>query len=275
MSLKLPGPILILGAGKMGGALLAGLLDKGLSPADVLIQDPAPPPEAAKLIAERGIRRAARFDELKTPPSVILAAVKPQIMDQVFASAAHHAGPDTLTLSIAAGRTIASFAAHLPAAAAIVRAMPNTPAAIGHGMTVCCANDAATAAHKELATALMSAVGKVAWVTDEALMDAVTAVSGSGPAYVFHLVECMTEAGIAAGLQPALAAELARSTVSGSGALLDATDLPAGDLRKNVTSPGGTTAAALEVLMAGDAMQDLFKRAIAAARDRGQQLSGG
>lgn len=274
MNLDLPGPILILGAGKMGGALLSGLLSRGLKPADVLIQDPAPPAETAKIIADNAIRQAARFEALDAAPSVILAAVKPQVMDDVFPSAARLAGPHTLTLSIAAGRTIASFAAHLPARAAIVRAMPNTPAAIGRGMTVCCANADATAEQKHLATTLMSAVGKVAWIDDEALMDAVTAVSGSGPAYVFHLVECMADAGVAAGLDPELAAELARATVAGSGALLDQSDLPAAELRKNVTSPGGTTAAALGVLMQDNAMRTLFERAIAAATKRGQELSG-
>jgi len=275
MTMKLSGPVLILGAGKMGGALLSGLLAKGLAPGDVLIQDPVPPPETAKLIADHKIRQAAHFDQLDKPPSVILAAVKPQVMDDVFPTAARLAGPQTLTLSIAAGRTLASFAKLLPERAAIVRAMPNTPAAIGHGMTVCCANADANAHHRELATALMSAVGQVAWVEDEKLMDAVTAVSGSGPAYVFHLVECMTEAGVAAGLDPALSAQLARATVAGSGALIGSSDLPAEQLRKNVTSPGGTTAAALDVLMGEGAMQTLFERAIAAAKKRGEELSRG
>ena len=274
MKLDLPGPILILGAGKMGGALLSGLLARGLLPADVLIQDPAPPAETASIIAAHGIGQAAMFDALDAPPAVILAAVKPQVMDDVFPSAARLAGPHTLTLSIAAGRTIASFARHLPAGSAIVRAMPNTPAAIGHGMTVCCGNVHVSAGQKDLATKLMSAVGKVAWVDDEALMDAVTAVSGSGPAYVFHLVECMTEAGVAAGLDPVLSAQIARATVAGSGALLDQSDQPAGELRRNVTSPGGTTAAALDVLMRDDAMRSLFVNAIVAAKKRGEELSG-
>ncbi|KUO54309.1 MAG: pyrroline-5-carboxylate reductase [Alphaproteobacteria bacterium BRH_c36] len=274
MKLELSGPILILGAGKMGGALLSGLLSRGLQPADVLVQDPAPPAETASIIAAHAIGQAASFDKLETPPSVILAAVKPQVMDDVFPSAARHAGPHTLSLSIAAGRTIASFAKYLPAGSAIVRAMPNTPAAIGHGMTVCCASADVSAGQKELATRLMSAVGKVAWIDDEALMDAVTAVSGSGPAYAFHLVECMAEAGVAAGLDPDLSAELARATVAGSGALLDHSDKPAGELRRNVTSPGGTTAAALDVLMEDDVMRRLFVRAIAAAKKRGEELSG-
>lgn len=275
MKLQLAGPILILGAGKMGGALLSGLLAKGLSPKDVLIQDPSPPPETAQLIKNSALVQAGEFDKLEAAPSVILAAVKPQVMDEVFPTAARHAGSGTLTLSIAAGRTIASFAKHLPPKSAIVRAMPNTPAAIGHGMTVCCPNPEVTNSQKTLATALMSAVGEVAWLDDEGLMDAVTAVSGSGPAYVFHLVECMAEAGVAEGLSPELAAQLARATVAGSGTLLDHSDLPADQLRKNVTSPGGTTAAALEVLMGDSAMSDLFRRAIGAARKRGEELSGG
>lgn len=269
------GPVLVLGAGKMGGALISGLLKQGLDPSLLLIQDPSPPPETAALIAQYKLRREDRFGELATSPALMLAAVKPQLMDEVFSEAAKLAGPSTLTVSIAAGRTLASFEKHLPEGSAVVRAMPNTPAAIGHGMTVCCGNAATTQAQKNLATMLLSAVGQVAWVDDEGLMDAVTAVSGSGPAYVFHLVECMAAAGVAAGLSPELSGQLARVTVAGSGALLAQSDLDAEHLRRNVTSPGGTTAAALSVLMEDQAMQKLFERAIIAARERGRELAGG
>lgn len=272
---NLGGPILVLGAGKMGGALIAGLLVRGLPAADILIQDPSPPPDTADLIARNGIVCEAAFARLDTAPAIILAAVKPQVMDEVFAKAAGLAGPRTLTLSIAAGRTVESFEARLPEGAAVIRAMPNTPAAIGHGMTVCFANAAVTAAQRETAAALLSAVGDVAWIDDEDMMNAVTAVSGSGPAYVFHLAECMAEAGVAAGLPADLAAKLARATVAGSGALLAQSDLPAETLRRNVTSPGGTTAAALDVLMGDAAMADLMRRAILAAKRRGEDLAAG
>lgn len=275
MPFELSGPLLILGAGKMGGALVAGLLARGLDPKHLLILDPAPPPETEDLIRSHNLAAAtASFDGVEGQPSVILAAVKPQVMDDVFPPVARLAGSDTLTLSIAAGRTIASFEQHLPGGSAVVRAMPNTPASIGHGMTVCCANAATRPDQRELATALMSAVGEVAWVEDEGLMNAVTAVSGSGPAYVFHLAECMAAAGVAAGLDAELAAKLARTTVAGAGALLAESELSAEQLRCNVTSPGGTTAAAIDVLMAEEAMKRLVDRAIAAAHARGHELSG-
>lgn len=274
MPIELSGPLLILGAGKMGGALAAGLLARGLKPEYVLIQDPSPPPESVELIRSHNLSSAATFSDLEKAPSVILAAVKPQVMDAVFPAAAKLAGSETLTLSIAAGRTIASFEQYLDEGSAVVRAMPNTPAAIGHGITVCCANTATRPQQRELATALMSAVGDVAWVEDEGLMNAVTAVSGSGPAYVFHLAECLAEAGVAAGLERDLAMQLARSTVAGAGALLAQSELSAEELRKNVTSPGGTTAAALDELMGDYAMMRLFARAVAAAKERGEALAG-
>lgn len=274
MTIDLHVPILILGAGKMGGALLSGLLSRGLSPEHILVQDPSPPSETAELITRHSLRAAAEFSALDQPPSVILAAVKPQVMDEVFGSVTQHVGPATLTISIAAGRSIASFEKHLPPGAAVVRAMPNTPAAIGQGITVCCPNANVTTDQKEAATALMSAVGAVEWIDDERLMDAVTAVSGSGPAYVFHVVECMADAGVAAGLDRELSRRLARATVAGSGALLAQSDLPAEELRRNVTSPGGTTAAALDVLIGEDALKRLFEKAVLAAKKRGQELAG-
>ena len=159
---QITGPVLVLGAGKMGGALISGLLKRGLDPSLLLIQDPSPPAETLALIDANNLKREGRFEELPAAPALILAAVKPQVMDQVFADAARLAGPSTLTVSIAAGRTIASFEAHLADGSAVVRAMPNTPAAIGHGMTVCCGNAETSAAQKELATQLLSAVGEVA-----------------------------------------------------------------------------------------------------------------
>ncbi len=273
MPLLLKGPLVFAGAGKMGGALLSGLLDRGVDPASLIVQDPAPPREVAELLQHHGIAITPLIERLSAPPSVLLAAVKPQVMDAVFAPLAKWAGPDTLTLSIAAGRSIASFEQHLKPGAAVVRAMPNTAAAIGRGITACIANAATSAAHKALATELLSAAGDVVWLDSEAQMDAVTAVSGSGPAYVFLLAECLADAGRAAGLSPELAAQLARATVSGAGELLHRSDLDAGILRQNVTSPGGTTAAALAVLMGEDGLQDLLVKAVAAAARRSRELS--
>lgn len=272
--MKLEGPLVLAGAGKMGGALLAGWLGQGLSPADVLVQDPSPPDEVKALLVRHGIRFGAGVGPLASPPAVIVMAVKPQAMDQVFPPLAGLAGPKTLLLSIAAGRTIAGFEAHLPPGSAVIRSMPNTPASIGRGITACVANAGASASHRALAEHLLSAVGDVVWLDREDLLDAVTAVSGSGPAYVFLLAECLAAAGVAAGLAPDLAARLARATVAGSGELLHRSDLPASTLRQNVTSPGGTTAAALAVLMGEGGLEPLLTRAVAAAQQRGRELAG-
>jgi pyrroline-5-carboxylate reductase len=255
--------------------MLRGWLARGLDPRQIIVQDPGPPPAVMETLAAHGIVPRAEIGTLAAPPAVILVAVKPQSMDEVFPRLARHAGPETVVLSIAAGKTIAGFERHLPDGTAVVRAMPNTPAAVARGITVCCPNARVTAAHRATSTALLQAIGAVEWIADEAQMDAVTAVSGSGPAYVFHLVECMARAGVAAGLAPDLAQKLARWTVAGGGELLHRSDLGADVLRKNVTSPGGTTAAALEVLMAErDGMGPLFERAIAAATRRSKELAG-
>jgi pyrroline-5-carboxylate reductase len=238
----------------------------------VIVQDPDPAKAVADLLADNGIDVLPFIDELTQPPGVILLAVKPQLMDEVLPPLAKLAGPHTLLLSIAAGRRIASFEKHLPGGA-VVRAMPNTPAAIGRGITAAVANRYVTPVQRAFADDLLSAVGKVVWVDDESLLDAITAVSGSGPAYVFLLAECLAEAGRAAGLDAGLAEELARATVSGSAALLEASDLSAAELRKNVTSPGGTTAAALEILGGEDGMQKLMTAAVAAATKRGRDLA--
>ena len=273
MSFTFDGPLLLVGAGKMGGALLEGLVARGLDPARVRVQDPAPPDDVAAVLSRHGIVAQATIDQLDKAPGVILMAVKPQAMDAVFPPVAALAGPETLVVSIAAGRSLASFEAHLPAGAAVVRAMPNTPAAVGRGITVCVANGAVTAAQRATCEALLSAVGDVAWVADEAEMDAVTAVSGSGPAYVFLLAEAMEKAGVAAGLDPALARRLARATVSGAGELLAQSGLDAATLRRNVTSPGGTTAAALEVLMSEGGLEDRMREAVLAGMVRSRELA--
>ena len=274
MTLRLDGPLLLAGAGKMGGAMLAGWLARGLDPRCVVVQDPQPAPEVAELLGANGIETSDRLEALAKPPAVMVVAVKPQVMETVFAPLAKLAGPATLVLSIAAGKRIAGFERHLPPGTAVVRAMPNTPAAIGRGITVCVANAHATPAQRAIADELLSATGEVAWVDDEALIDPVTAVSGSGPAYVFLLAECLAAAGQAAGLDAALAMRLARATVAGSGELLARSDLSPAQLRQNVTSPGGTTAAALSVLMGEGGLQELMRKAVAAATDRGRELAG-
>ena len=254
--------------------MLSGWLDRGLDPRQIIVQDPGPPPEVAAVIAKHGITctQAAALDK---PPAVILAAVKPQVMEQVFPPLGKLAGPETVVLSIAAGKTISSFEKHLPEGSAVVRAMPNTPAAIGRGITVCCPNARVTVAQRETCQSLLTAVGEVGWVDDEKLMDAVTAVSGSGPAYIFLLAECLAEAGRAVGLDAELSKKLANATVSGAGELLRQSGIEAATLRQNVTSPGGTTAAALAVLMADDGLKPLLTKAVEAAERRGRELSGG
>ncbi len=257
----------------MGAALLSGWLARGLDPKSVFVQEPSLSGEAASLVTRLGLRAEAVFTSLPSYPSVIIVAVKPQVMDQVFPPLAKLAGPKTVVISIAAGRSIASFEKHLPAGTAVVRAMPNTPAAIGRGITGAVGNGHVSASQKAACDALLSAVGDVVWVEDEALIDAVTAVSGSGPAYVFLLTECLADAGRAAGLDAETAMKLARATVTGSGALMEASPLDAGTLRRNVTSPGGTTAAALDVLMREQGgLKDLMTEAVAAAKKRGREL---
>lgn len=269
MTLRLAGPLVLVGAGKMGGALLEGWLRQGLEPRHVFVRDPSPPPEIAALITRHGIETA----RLPKDPAVMVIAVKPQLVDETLAALAREIGKGTVVLSIAAGRTLASLSKPLPKGTAIVRAMPNTAAAIGRSMTAACANPAASREQALACGALLEAIGEVIWLDDERLMDAVTAVSGSGPAYVFLLAECLAEAGREAGLDAELANRLARATVSGAGALLSQSDLSAAKLRANVTSPKGTTAAALEILMGKGGLKDLLIRAVAAAAKRSRELS--
>jgi pyrroline-5-carboxylate reductase len=271
--IELPGPLLLAGSGKMGGALLAGWLARGLAPADVLVQDPGPPEEVRALLAAHAIRAEPRIAATARPPAVLLLAVKPQIMDEVLPPLAGLVGPETLVISVAAGRTLASFERQLPPRTAIVRSIPNTPAAIGRGISVCVANAHVRPAGRARTEMLLGAVGEVSWVAEEDLIDVATAVSGSGPAYVFLLAECLAEAGRAAGLDAALARRLADATVSGSGELLRRSGVAPDVLRRNVTSPNGTTAAALAHLMAEDGLQPLLTRAVAAAARRSRELS--
>ncbi len=275
MTLKFDGTMLVVGAGKMGAALLEGFVANGLQLAQVAVQDPAPNEAIEKRLAKKGITISSDAGaQLIAPPSVLLLAVKPQMMADVLASISSVVDASTVVISVLAGKPLAGLEAGLNSKQPVIRAMPNTPASIGAGMTVCLANATATDAHKSLADALFACVGDVAWIDDETLMDAVTAVSGSGPAYVFLMAEVLTDAGVAAGLAPKLAARLARATVSGAGRLLDHSEHGAAELRQAVTSPGGTTAAALDVLRDGDALKVLFEKAVAAAKKRGQELAG-
>lgn len=273
MSLTLDAPLLLVGCGKLGGALLSGLLARGLDPALVTIQDPGPSVDVADLAARRGIRITSDARPIAADTALVIMAVKPQIMDHVFRPIAPEIGPDTLVLSVAAGRTLASFERMLAPGRAVVRTIPNTPSAVGRGITVCVANQNVTPRQRTLTDAVLGAVGEVGWVEDEALIDAATAVSGSGPAYVFLLAECLAAAGRAVGLEPTLATRLAEATVSGAGELLHQSDLPPAVLRQNVTSPNGTTAAALGVLMGDDRLQRLMIEAVEAAARRSKELS--
>ena len=260
--------VLLVGCGKMGSALLAGWLERGLDPAGIVVVEPGP-------VAASGVTVVASHDRVPQAfaPDVVVLAVKPQVMAVALPPYARYC---TATfLSIAAGKPIAFFASVLGEGTAIIRAMPNTPAAVRRGITVCVANGAVDTARRVASQGLLEAVGEVAWVEDEALIDSVTAVSGSGPAYVFLLAEAMAAAGIRAGLPEDLATRLARATVAGSGELLHQSPETAAQLRINVTSPGGTTAAALAVLMAEtNGMIPLLTEAIAAASRRSRELAG-
>jgi len=266
---QINGTIALAGAGKMGGALLLGWLTGGLEAGRVIVIEPQPSDEI-KLVARRGIRLNPPAPEIGTVDTLVVA-VKPQSFRETGASLKQLVGPATLVVSIMAGMTITSIAE--VCGGAVVRAMPNTPAAIGRGITVAVAANDVSADQRVVANALLRATGAVEWTEDEKLMDAVTAVSGSGPAYVFLLAEELARAGIEAGLPAELATKLARQTVAGSGELLQRSDVAAATLRQNVTSPGGTTAAALDVLMGADGMQQLLTRAVAAATRRSKELA--
>ncbi len=270
----LPRSVLLVGAGKMGSALLKGWLAKGMDPRGLAIVDPHVSDEIAALAGEVGF--AANPDLAgRAPPAVLVLAVKPQMLAAAASALSALRLGDALVLSIMAGKTLADIGARVPGARAIVRAMPNTPAAVGRGIAGAYANPAVSPAQKAVADAMLSAVGQVVWLDREAEIDAVTAVSGSGPAYVFLLTECLAEAARGLGLAPAVADRLARATVEGAGALMEhEPSIAPEQLRRNVTSPGGTTAAALDVLQRDDAMARLIAAAVGAARARAVALSG-
>ncbi len=266
---NLSGTIVLAGAGKMGGAMLSGWLAQGLDAKHVVVIEPHPSAEISALVT-RGIRLNPTPKEVGAVATLVVA-LKPQMFREAGPMLMRYAGPSTLVVSIMAGTTIASI--EEVCGGRVVRAMPNTPAAIGRGITVAVAAKNVSASQRAVTDALLRATGSVEWVDDENLMDAVTAVSGSGPAYIFLLAEELARAGVEAGLPQELATKLARETVAGSGELLHRSDVPSATLRQNVTSPGGTTAAALEVLMGPDGMQSLLTRAVAAATRRSKELA--
>ncbi len=267
---SIPGTLVLVGAGKMGGAMLDGWLALKLPPKKVVVIEPQPS-KAIKALGRRGVRinPKGKIGDV----AALVVAVKPQVAPEAVPPLAAMVGRKTVVVSIMAGRTLAFLENAMPDAA-IVRAMPNTPAAIGRGITVAVGNARVGASARKLTHALLAATGAVEWTNDEALMDAVTAVSGSGPAYVFLLAEALGRAGVAAGLTPELAEKLARATVAGSGELLHRSTEDAATLRANVTSPGGTTAAALDVLMGQDGIEPILTKAVAAAAKRGRELAG-
>jgi pyrroline-5-carboxylate reductase len=265
----LSGTLILVGAGKMGSAMLDGWIAHGLDPAAVVVLEPQPSLQVARY-GSLGLRLNPKPDALRADAIVI--AVKPQVAPEVLPGLRSLIRPVTVVVSIMAGRSLAFLQSMLPPATSIVRAMPNTPAAIGRGITVAIANAHVTSQQKSVADRLLTATGTVEWVADETLMDAVTALSGSGPAYVFLLAEALTHAGVAVGLPKELAERLARATIAGSGELLNRASDDAATLRRNVTSPGGTTAAALEVLMSKDGLEALMEKAIAAATRRSREL---
>ena len=264
------GKLLLVGCGKMGGAMLDGWLARGLAASDAIVAEPV---EAIRP-KKAGLRLVASTAEVAETPEIVVLAVKPQSMDAVLPDLKRFADKGSVFLSIAAGKTLKYFAGHLAVSAKVVRAMPNTPAAVRQGITVATASKSVSEAEKKRCHELLEAVGQALWVDDEALIDPVTALSGSGPAYVFLLVEAMAAAGAKLGLAPDMAMQLARATVVGSGELLRQSSEPAAQLRVNVTSPGGTTAEALKVLMAADGIQPVFDKALAAASRRSKELAG-
>jgi pyrroline-5-carboxylate reductase len=272
MSIPLNGTLVLVGAGKMGGAMLEGWLNSGVDPKNIAVLDPHAAPEMVALLTKHSVRLNPVVTSIQNV-AVILVAVKPQIMDEVLPPLASLGQSKPLILSIVAGKKISRFAEHFGADCAIIRTIPNTPASIGRGITAITANANVSPAQHTLAIALLEAIGEVVTVENEDLIDAATALSGSGPAYIFYLTECMAEAGEKLGLPKDLAMQLARATVSGAGELMRQSGTDAAILRQNVTSPKGTTYAALQVLMADDGMGPLFDKATAAARDRAKELA--
>lgn len=263
------GPVVLIGAGKMGLALARGWIRAGLRPADLVLVDPAPGEAARTFAAEAGVRLLPGAQGVLV--AVLVLAVKPQMMPEVLPQLRPAVGRQTLVISIAAGISMRTIAAAL-GTERVIRTMPNTPAQVGKGMAGAIPGPGATAEDQRVATALLGAAGEVVWLGAEQQIDAITAISGSGPAYVFHFVEALAAAAVAQGFSDVEAMRLARQTVIGAVALMEADPAPVSTLRQNVTSPGGTTEAALSVLMAEDGLAELIGRAVAAARRRSEEL---
>ena len=271
----LPGPLLLVGCGKMGGALLRGWLSRGIAGKDVFVVDPAP--RDLEDVQARGVTIVAAVGQLPPTlqPGIILLAIKPQFMDEALPVYRPFADQGAVFLSIAAGKTVAYLKDKLGPKAVVIRSMPNTPAAVGRGMSVLLRDPKVPAATQELCGQLLSAVGEIGWIDEEDQINAVTAVSGGGPAYVFLLIECLAEAAKEMGLPPELCMKLARATVTGSGELAHQSSESATALRQAVMSPKGTTLEAVNVLMAPDGLQPLMNKAIAAATRRGREIAEG
>ena len=273
MTIKLNGSLVLIGAGKMGGAMLEGWLKAGADPKRIVAFDPNPPAEVLALLQAHGIRHNPAVETV-VDAEVVLVAVKPQVMDNVLQPLRHLAVSKPLVLSVVAGKTIASLSQHFGVDTAIIRTIPNTPAAIGRGITAMFANPKVSESQSALAAQLLQSIGEVVHVSAEEQIDWVTAVSGSGPAYVFWMTECLAAAAEKLGLPAALSAQLARATVAGSGELMRQSGIDAATLRQNVTSPKGTTYEALAVLMADDGLKPMMEKAVAAAARRSKELAG-
>ncbi|HFC05190.1 MAG TPA: pyrroline-5-carboxylate reductase [Rhizobiales bacterium] len=270
--IPLSGKLVLLGAGKMGGAMMEGWLAAGVVPSQIVVFDPAPPKEIVTLIKNHGLKHNPEISSLSNV-EVILAAVKPQILDEAVVPFLPLKSQKPLILSIAAGRTISCFESHFGTDAAVIRTIPNTPAAVGRGITAMAVNGNVSDGQVALAKALLQSIGDVVSVDSEDQIDAVTGLSGSGPAYVFYMTECLAKAGEAQGLSADVAMKLARATVEGSGELMRSSGTEAATLRENVTSPNGTTLAGLQVLMAENGLEDLMKRTVDAATRRSRELA--
>ncbi|MEN3931247.1 pyrroline-5-carboxylate reductase [Microvirga sp. W0021] len=267
-----PSSLMLVGAGKMGGSLLEGWIKAGFPGDRVIVSDPYPSEEMAVYCVQHGITlnpASAPFE-----PEALVLAIKPQMLESSAAAINNFIGKSTVIISILAGKTISNLQSYLTNATAIVRTMPNLPASIGHGATGAYANERTSGRQKSQVDALLKTSGTTEWLSREEQIDAVTAISGSGPAYIFYLTECLAEAGIQLGLPRELSERLARATVTGSAALMSESSLAPSKLRENVTSPGGTTAAALNNLMAPDGLQPLMNKATASAKKRAGELAG-
>ena len=268
-----PTSLVLFGAGRMGGAMLEGWIAVGMNTDATTILDPQPSLEVQTLCTHRKIALNPPLRDVTAPKAIVLA-IKPQMLEAAAPVISRLVAPETLVVSILAGKTIADLMRQIPQAKAVVRAMPNLAASVRRSATAAVATKGTSDAQKKLAHDLLSSIGTVEWLGAEDLIDAVTAVSGSGPAYFFYLAECLAHAGASVGLPQDLSAHLARATMIGAGELLAQSELPPGKLRHDVTSPGGTTAAALDVLMGEQGLSDLMQKAVAAAKRRARELSG-